>query len=98
MIHTYLTALLILVASLLSGRAILHALGARTATWLSGVTGFSTLVILAPFLLRLPGRATTAAIIFAFVLLVAAAIVVTRSPTPWRSGRGERESARSRPV
>jgi hypothetical protein len=84
MIAVYATALLILVASLLLGRALLSLLGERRPTWLAGAVGFATLVIACPLLVRLPGRATTAAIIVA-LLLIAAAIVIRRES---RSGGG----------
>ncbi len=44
---------------------------------MSAVTGFAALVVVAPLLLRLPGRATTAAIVLA-LLLIAAAVPVIR--------------------
>ena len=78
MIAVYATALLILGASLLLGRALLVLLGERRPNWLAGAVGFATLIIACPLLVRLPGRATTAAIILA-VVLVAAALIVRRS-------------------
>ena len=89
MLAIYASTALILLASLLIGRAILVAArlaaGRRDAglaarpDWLSGAVGFAALVTVTPFLLRLPGRATTTAILLG-LLLVAAAAVVWRDP------------------
>ena len=69
------TALLIVVASFIAGRALLFALGRSRPTWLSGAVGFGVLVIAAPLLIRLPGRATTAAIILLILLLLSLAVM-----------------------
>ena len=90
MIAIYACTLLICAASVILGRAILLVLGARRPPWLSAVTGFATLVVLAPFLVRLPGRATTAAILLGLLLVVAAIPVVrdlrARSEPDWWTG------------
>ncbi len=78
MLSIYLCTALILVASLLIGRALLLLLHWPGEAWLSGATGFAALVVLAPFAVRLPGRATTAAVLVA-VLTIAAAIYVVRA-------------------
>ena len=77
MLSIYACTLMICAASLVAGRAILALLGARRPAWISGATGFAALVVVSPFLLRLPGRATTAAVILALALL-AASVVVAR--------------------
>jgi hypothetical protein len=77
-IAIYVSAVLIILASLLVGRAILVVCGWRRSPWLSGAVGFAALVTLAPFCVRLPGRATTAAILVG-LLVIAAAIVVVRA-------------------
>ncbi len=77
-VSTYACALLILAASLVLGRALLAALGERPI-WLAGAVGFALLVVLAPLLIRLPGRATTAAILLGLLLIGAIAIL-------WRNG------------
>ena len=78
MLEIYASTVLILAASLLIGRAILLQLGGRgQLMWLSGATGFAALVVIAPFLVRLPGRATTAAIVVG-VLCVLAAVAIAR--------------------
>src|SRR3954468_3652325 len=64
------TAILIAAASFIFGRALLFALGRSRPTWLSGAVGFGLLVIAAPILIRLPGQATTAAIVLLLLLLI----------------------------
>lgn len=90
MLSIYACTLLICGSSLAFGRAILSVLGARRPPWMSAVTGFAALVILAPLLLRLPGRATTAAIVLGLLLFAAAVPVIgelRRDGSPdWRAG------------
>ncbi len=91
MIAIYACTLLVLASSLAIGRAILIALGGPRPAWMSGVTGFATLVIVAPFVLRLPGRATTALVIVALATLLCAWVGIRdlRSNPgfgPWREG------------
>ncbi|MGH2954574.1 MAG: hypothetical protein ACRDK9_11285 [Solirubrobacterales bacterium] len=81
MLAIYASTLVILLASLLLGRAILAVLGWPRPAYLSGAVGFATLVAIAPFVVRLPGRATTAAVLLG-ALLVAAAITVARVAEP----------------
>src|SRR5687767_3046461 len=65
------TALLFIALSLIWGRALLHLLGQRRPTWVSGAVGFAALIVVAPLLIRLPGRATTAAIVIGIATLIA---------------------------
>jgi hypothetical protein len=79
MVAIYACTLLIVLASLAIGRAILVALGGPRPTrpmWLSGATGFAALVVVSPLLLRLPGRATTALIVVALVTLACAWVAI----------------------
>ena len=76
MLSIYACTLLICAASLAVGRAILVALGRPRPAWLSGVTGFAALVVAAPLVIRLPGRATTAAILIGLAVIAAAAIAL----------------------
>jgi O-antigen ligase len=69
MLGVYASAAAILLASLVFGTAILRVLGRSTPTPLSGAVGFAALVIACPLLIRLPGRATTLAILLALALL-----------------------------
>ena len=59
------------------------ALGWKRPEWVAGAVGFAALVVLAPFLVRLPGRGLTAAIILGLLAIVCA--VVTRRATPKRA-------------
>jgi hypothetical protein len=74
----YATALAIVLASLAIGRAILLLAGWPRHAGLSGALGLAALVVVAPFLLRLPGRATTATILIVLVALAAAVFVLRR--------------------
>ncbi len=76
MLSIYACTLLICAASLAVGRAILVALGRPRPPWLSGVTGFAALVVAAPLLIRLPGRATTAAILIGLAVIAAVAVAL----------------------
>ena len=80
------TALIIVAASFIAGRAFLYALGRSRPTWLSGAVGFAFLVIACPLLIRLPGRATTAAIVLGLLLLASLAAMRMKffapSPSP----------------
>jgi hypothetical protein len=69
MLGVYASAAAILLASLVSGRALLHLLGRTESTWLAGAVGFAALTVAAPLLIRLPGRAATVAVLAAVALL-----------------------------
>jgi hypothetical protein len=84
MIAVYATALLILGASLVIGWALLALLGERRPTVLSGAVGFAALVVVCPLLVRLPGRATTAAVLLG--LLVVAAVLLMAGTMGWVGG------------
>lgn len=64
-------ALLILVLCVAAGRPVLALLGASPANWLAGPVGFAALTVVAALLVRLPGRAATAAVVLVVVLAVA---------------------------
>jgi hypothetical protein len=76
LLSIHLCTLVICVASLVIGRAILALLGARRPAWISGATGFAALVVACPLLLRLPGRSTTAIVIVGLALIAATAVVL----------------------
>ena len=69
MLGVYASAVAILLASLVFGTALLRLLGRSAQTPLSGAVGFAALVIACPLLIRLPGRATTLAILLAIALI-----------------------------
>lgn len=75
MIEIYACTAIICAASLVLGAAILRACRWRGPLWLAGATGFAALVVVAPFLIRLPGRGTTAAAVIGLLLAASAAIV-----------------------
>jgi hypothetical protein len=75
------TALLIVAASLAAGSVLLALLGEARPTPLAGAVGFAALAVACPLLIRLPGRATTTAILV-FAALVAGALVLRRRPAP----------------
>lgn len=97
MAGTLFCAVLVVVASVVIGRAAMLALGWRRPEWVAGAVGFAVLVTAAPFLVRLPGRGLTAAIILALVTIACA--VVTRRAVPRPAGgesgayRGDRPAA-----
>ena len=68
MLSVYASAAAILLASLVVGRALLHVLGRTQATWLAGAVGFAALIVAAPLLIRLPGRAATVAVLVGVAL------------------------------
>jgi hypothetical protein len=82
MLSVYASAAAILLASLVLGRALLHLLGRTEATWLSGAVGFAALIVAAPLLIRLPGRAATVAVLVGLAVLASLYLL-------WRS-RGTR--------
>jgi hypothetical protein len=89
MVAVYACTLLIVLASLAIGRAILVALGGPRPAWLSGATGFAALVVIAPLLLRMPGRATTALVVVALVTLACAWVALSdlrRNGDDWVEG------------
>jgi hypothetical protein len=81
-----LSALLIVLASVVIGRAAMLLAGWRRPEWVAAAVGLAVLVVLAPFLVRLPGRGLTAAILLG--LLTVACGVVTRRAVPERGDDG----------
>jgi hypothetical protein len=57
-VATYLSALLIVLTSLLVGRAVMLLLGRRQASFLEGAVGIATLVLVCTIAIRLPGEET----------------------------------------
>jgi hypothetical protein len=76
---TYLSAGVILLASLLIGRALLLVLGRRRATFLEGAVGLAVLLVVGSFAIRLPGHEVTFAIIGSALVVASAIVVVLRS-------------------
>ncbi len=69
MLAIWLSALIICAASLIAGRAFLVVVGRPEWSWLSAPVGFGLLIVVAQPLIRLPGRAVTAAIIIGLALV-----------------------------
>jgi hypothetical protein len=83
MFGTLLSALLIVISSVVIGRTLMLALGWKRPEWVAGAVGFAALVVVAPFLVRLPGRGLTAAVLLAVVTVACA--VITRRAVPARA-------------
>jgi hypothetical protein len=77
MIATYVAALVVCVASLLVGRALLSLGGRRRWSWLEPAVGFGALLTVAGILARVPGHGRTATV-GVILLGVAAVVVVVR--------------------
>ncbi len=80
MLGIYASAALIVLASLLVGRAVFAALGRSEWTWLEGAMGLAVLTVATQLTVRLPGRATTS-LIFLSVLVVASLLYLWRRHT-----------------
>jgi hypothetical protein len=76
---TYVAAGVILLASLLVGRAVLLALGRREASFLEGAVGLATLIAVCSVAIRLPGDEATS-IAACAVLLVASVVFLLIRP------------------
>jgi hypothetical protein len=87
MLGVYASAAVILLASLVLGRALLHVAGLSVHTWLGGVVGFAVLTIACPLLIRLPGRGITVAILLGLVTVGGMCYL-------WREDHGGRLPAR----
>ncbi len=91
MLGVYASAAVILLASLVLGRALLHIVGLSVHTWLGGVAGFAVLTIACPLLIRLPGRGITVAILLGLAMIGGMLYL-------WREDRGGRLLARRAPT
>src|SRR5687767_2127994 len=80
MLGTLVAAALIVLASVVVGRTLMLALGWKRPEWVAGAVGFAALIVIAPFLVRMPGRGLTAAVILAVVTIACA--IVTRRAVP----------------
>jgi hypothetical protein len=73
LVATYLIATIVVLASLLVGRAFLLVLGRRQASYLEGAVGIGILLIVCSIAIRLPGDTTTS--LLASGVLVAASLI-----------------------
>ena len=76
---TYVSAGIILLASLLVGRAVLLALGRRQASYLEGAVGFATLILVCSVAIRLPGDQATSIACCAILLVASIVFLLVRS-------------------
>ncbi len=75
---TYLSAGIILLASLLIGRALMLALGRRRASFLEGAVGLALLMAVGSIAIRLPGHEATFAAIGAILIAASAIFLIAR--------------------
>ncbi len=75
---TYLSAGIILLASLLVGRALLLALGRHRATFLEGPIGLAVLILICTVAIRLPGDAASSLVCCAIVVVTSIVFLVVR--------------------
>jgi hypothetical protein len=76
---TYVSAGIILLASLLVGRAILLALGRRHASFLEGAVGLATLILVCTVAIRLPGDQATSIVCCGVLLVASIVFLLVRS-------------------
>jgi hypothetical protein len=76
---TYVSAGIILLASLLVGRAVLLALGRREASFLEGAVGFATLILVCSVAIRLPGDGATSIACCAALVVASIVFLLVRS-------------------
>jgi hypothetical protein len=75
---TYLSAGIILLASLLVGRAVMLAMGRHRASFLEGAVGLSILILVCTLAIRLPGHGDTSLAIFVLLVFAAWAFLFVR--------------------
>jgi hypothetical protein len=85
-VQAYGAALLIILASVILGRAICVAAGGDQAWWASPAVGFASLIVLAGAAIKLPGRGVTVVVVAVLVLAVATGFLVRRRLLPIRGG------------
>ena len=86
-LQTYGAALLIIVGSVVIGRAICVAAGGPGRWWAAPAVGFAALIVLATAAIKLPGRAVPAVVLTALLLLASVAFLLWRRS--WVIGLGE---------
>jgi hypothetical protein len=82
-VEVFAAAVIIVVASMIVGRAICLAAGGDGEWRGSPAVGFAALVILAEAAIKLPGRATTSGILLLVLVLLAGGFLVRRRSWPW---------------
>jgi hypothetical protein len=76
---TYLSAGVILLASLVVGRAVMLGLGRHRASFLEGAVGLAVLILISTLAIRLPGHATTSTALFVLVVVACLVFLFVRS-------------------
>ncbi len=76
---TYVSAGIILLASLLVGRAVLLALGRREASFLEGAVGLATLILVCSVAIRLPGNEATSVVCCGILVVASIVFLLVRS-------------------
>jgi hypothetical protein len=85
---TYVSAGIILLASLLVGRAILLALGRKRASFLEGAVGLATLILVCTVAIRLPGDQATSIACCAILVVASIVFLLMRSGSMTGPGVG----------
>jgi hypothetical protein len=75
---TYLSAGVILLASLLVGRALMLLLGRSTATFLEGAVGIALLMFVESIAIRAPGHETTSAVVGSVLVVASIVFLIVR--------------------
>jgi hypothetical protein len=75
---TYLSAGVILLSSLLVGRAVMLAVGRHRASFLEPAVGLAVLILLSTVAIRLPGHATTAVVFFVLLVIASLGFLIAR--------------------
>jgi hypothetical protein len=76
---TYVSAGIILLASLLIGRALLLGFGRRQASFLEGAVGLALLLVVGSITIRLPGHEATFAVIAGLLVIASAIFLIART-------------------
>jgi hypothetical protein len=85
-VQAYGAALLIILASVVLGRAICVAAGGEQAWWAAPAVGFASLIVLTGAAIKLPGRGVTALVVAGVVLTVAGGFLLRRRSLPVSRG------------
>jgi hypothetical protein len=86
LVQAYGAALLIILASVVLGRAICVAAGGEQAWWAAPAVGFASLIVLTGAAIKLPGRGVTALVVVGVVLTVASGFLLLRRSPPVSRG------------
>ena len=85
---TYVSAGIILLASLLVGRALLLALGRREASFLEGAVGLATLILVCTVAIKLPGNEATSIVCCTILVVASIVFLIVRPESVFGSAVG----------